>query len=74
LTTIGSVLQSSNRDLVNIKGLTEAKIDKIREAAKKLDCRGGSFKTGLEMKEKRKCIVKITTGSTALDNILGGMM
>jgi RecA/RadA recombinase len=24
------------------------------------------------MKEKRKCIVKITTGSTALDNILGG--
>ena len=43
------MLQSSNRDLVNIKGLTEAKIDKIREAAKKLDCRGGSFKTGLEV-------------------------
>jgi len=72
LTTIGSILQSSNRDLINIKGLTEAKIDKIREVAKKLDCRGGSFKTGLEMKEKRRNIVKITTGSTALDNILGG--
>ena len=30
------------------------------------------FKTGLEMKEKRKNIIKITTGSGALDNILGG--
>lgn len=72
LTTIGSVLQSSNRDLVAIKGLTEAKIEKIREAARKLDCRGGMFKTGLEMKEKRRNIIKITTGSGALDNILGG--
>ena len=62
LTTIGSVLQTSTRDLIAIKGLTEARIEKIREAAKKLDCRGNAFKTGLEVKEKRKSIVKLTTG------------
>jgi hypothetical protein len=72
LTTVGSVLQCSTRDLIAIKGLTEARVEKIREAAKKLDCRGSAFKTGLEMKEKRKTIVSITTGSTALDKILGG--
>ena len=39
-TTIGSLLQSSSRELVNIKGLSEAKVEKIRETAKKLDMRG----------------------------------
>ena len=72
LMTVGSVLQCSTRDLLTIKGLSDAKVEKIREAAKKLDCRGGTFKTGLELKEKRKSIHHITTGSTALDKILGG--
>eukprot|EP01036_Dinobryon_divergens_P028595 gene28595-37564_t len=72
LHTVGSVLQVSTRDLIAIKGLTEAKVEKIKEAARKLDCRGGLFKTGLEMKEKRKAVIKMTTGSTALDKILGG--
>ncbi len=40
LSTIGSVLQTCSRDLLAIKGISEAKIEKIREAAKKLDCRG----------------------------------
>jgi meiotic recombination protein DMC1 len=31
IVTIGGVLQKSMRDLVNIKGLTEAKIEKIKE-------------------------------------------
>jgi meiotic recombination protein DMC1 len=72
LNTIGSVLQCSSRDLIAIKGLTEARVEKIKEAAKKLDVRGAAFKTGLEMKEKRKNIIAITTGATALDKILGG--
>jgi meiotic recombination protein DMC1 len=72
LTTIGSVLQCSSRDLVAIKGFSDAKVERIREAAKKLDCRGGTFKTGLEVKEKRKSVIHLTTGSTALDKILGG--
>jgi meiotic recombination protein DMC1 len=72
LTTVGSVLQCASRDLVAIKGITEARIEKIREACKKLDCRGNQFKTGLEMKAKRKHIIRVTTGSTALNGILGG--
>ena len=43
-----------------------------KEASKKLDCRGNMFKTGIEVREKRKNIIHITTGSTALDKILGG--
>lgn len=72
LMTIGSVLQTSNRDLLQIKGLTEARVEKIKDVARKLDCRGNTFKTGLELKEKRKSIIKITTGAKALDKILGG--
>ena len=70
--TVGSVLQSCSRDLIAIKGLTEARVDKIREAARKLDLRGNTFKTGLECKELRKQVIRITTGSAALDSILGG--
>lgn len=46
LMTIGSILQCSSRDLTSIKGMSDAKVDKIKEAAKKLDCRGPIFKTG----------------------------
>jgi meiotic recombination protein DMC1 len=60
------------RDLLNIKGLSEAKIEKIREAARKIDTRGSTFKTGLEVKEKRKQVISITTGAKSLDKILGG--
>jgi meiotic recombination protein DMC1 len=60
------------RDLLVIKGLSEAKVEKIREVARKLDCRGNVFKTGLEVKERRRNVIPITTGSSALDGILGG--
>lgn len=70
--TVGSILQSCTRELVALKGLTEARVEKIREAARKLDCRGNQFKTGMECKERRRQVIKITTGSNALDSILGG--
>jgi meiotic recombination protein DMC1 len=72
LATVGSVLQCSSRDLIAIKGLSEAKVEKIKEAARKIDTRGSLFKSGLEAKERRKSIVHVTTGSSALDKILGG--
>jgi DNA repair protein RAD51 len=37
-----------------------------------LDCRGNQFKSGLEVKEKRRSIINLTTGSAQLDKILGG--
>ena len=55
-----------------IKGISDTKIEKIREAAKKLDARGTEFKTGLEMKDKRRQVIKLTTGASSLDAILGG--
>ena len=50
----------------------QAKIEKIIEAAKKLDCRGSSFKTGSEIKERRRRVVRLATGASQLDKILGG--
>jgi meiotic recombination protein DMC1 len=71
LMTIGQVMQQPMRHLVNIKGLTEARIEKIREACRKL-LPQTNFKTGLEVKAKRQQVIKITTGSDAFDKILGG--
>lgn len=62
IVTVGSVLQLSTREMLTIKGFTEAKIEKIKEVAKKLDTRGGFFKSGVEVKERRNHVMKITTG------------
>ena len=70
--TIGSVLQASNRELIQIKGLSEAKVDKIKDVSRKMDSRGTQFKTGVEVRDRRKQVIQITTGATALDKILGG--
>lgn len=56
--------------LCNVKGLSEPKILKIREAALKLV--GAGFISGNEARERRQAIVHITTGSPALDEILAG--
>ena len=61
---------ATKKELVNIKGINEAKIDKILEAAKKIENHG--FITGSELAEKRKNIIRITTGSAVLDELLGG--
>jgi RecA/RadA recombinase len=66
----------SERHLLAIPGLSEAKIKKITEAAKKLATSGmfcpGSFSTGLQVMEMRKSIRRITTGSAQFDELLGG--
>jgi len=72
IATIDTVLQLNSRHL-EIKGLSEAKLEKIMDAAKKLDLRGNAFNNpGIEVKEQRQQVVHITTGSSALDMILGG--
>lgn len=72
LNTVGSFLQKSTRELLMIQGLTSNRVELIRAAARRLDCRGASFKTGNQMKEHRQHIVKISTGSNAFNRILGG--
>lgn len=53
-----------------IKGLSEAKIAKIREASAKLVA-ASLFCTGFEVMERRKVVAKLTTGSKSLDELLG---
>ena len=40
------------RSHYNNLGLSEAKVEKIRETARKLDSRGSQFKTGIQVKGK----------------------
>lgn len=68
--TVSSVLMHTQKTLCQVKGLSEPKIIKIREAALKLV--GAGFITGTEAKIRRESIIHITTGSSALDDILGG--
>jgi meiotic recombination protein DMC1 len=61
---------TSKRSLCKVKGLSEAKVDKIKEAAVKLlDC---GFVTALEYSVKREAVFRITTGCEELDKLLGG--
>ncbi|KAF4573127.1 Meiotic recombination protein dmc1 [Pleurotus pulmonarius] len=52
------------------EGMSEAKVEKIKEAAHKI--LGSSFATGIEIQEKRKRVNTISTGSKNVDVILGG--
>ncbi|KDQ19880.1 hypothetical protein BOTBODRAFT_169925 [Botryobasidium botryosum FD-172 SS1] len=70
LNTVSSVKMTSRRNLLKIKGLSDAKVDKIKEAVLKIT--GSSFCTGVQVAEKRQRVVAISTGSKAVDAILGG--
>jgi meiotic recombination protein DMC1 len=56
--------------MLSIKGITDAKAEKIFEAAGKIEQL--SFKSGLAILEKRKTIKKISTGSPSFDMLLQG--
>ncbi|XP_078172482.1 DNA repair (Rad51) family protein [Carex rostrata] len=68
--TCNGLMMHTKKSLTGIKGLSEAKVDKICEAADKVVSMG--YVTGSDLLQKRKQIVKITTGSQALDELLGG--
>lgn len=68
--TVSSILMATKKELLNIKGITDQKIEKIQEAAMKLE--NGGFITGYGVMVKRKNVLRITTGSKKLDQLLGG--
>lgn len=70
INTISGVRMCSRRQLLKIKGLSEAKVEKIKDAVQKT--LGSSFATGLEVQDKRHTVQFISTGSKAVDGILGG--
>lgn len=68
--TLKGALMESRRNLCKIKGLSEAKVDKIKEClSKTIDC---DFCTASSFKAKREQIKKISTGSSEFDGLLGG--
>lgn len=60
----------TKKDLLGIKGITEQKVEKLLEAAVKLESSG--FTTGFEVMQRRKNIIRIMSGSRKLDELLGG--
>jgi len=68
--TIKGIMMTTKRRLAAVKGLSEAKVDKIKEVAMKLTNPG--FITALEVAIRRRCVFKISTGSNELNKLLGG--
>ncbi|KAJ8037643.1 Meiotic recombination protein DMC1/LIM15-like [Holothuria leucospilota] len=68
--TIKGIQMTTRKKMCDIKGISEAKMEKIKEAAAKLEDHG--FVTALNYAVKRKNCFRITTGSTELDKLLGG--
>ncbi|KAG0286684.1 Meiotic recombination protein dmc1 [Linnemannia gamsii] len=68
--TIKCVQMTTKKNLCRIKGFSEAKVEKLKEAAAKLH--NASFITGLEYSVQRKKVLTISTGSKQLDELIGG--
>lgn len=68
--TVLGVLMTTRKDLVSVKGMSDGKVDKILEAAAKIE--SACFMSGLDLRTKRQAVFRVATGSTALDTLLGG--
>ncbi|KAK9238030.1 Rad51-domain-containing protein [Lipomyces kononenkoae] len=67
---ISTVLSTTRRNLLKVKGLSEVKVEKIKEAAGKLINAG--FISATEQANNRRRVIAISTGSKQLDSVLGG--
>ena len=68
--TVKALVMIPKKILCDVKGLSEAKVDKMVDAAQKIvNC---GFITGKEALARRKEIIKITVGAKAVDDVLGG--
>lgn len=69
--TVKGVNMTPKRALLKVKGLSEAKVDKIKEAAAKMQDAG--FMSALEYSLRRAVVFKISTGCEEFDRLLGGL-
>ncbi|MCJ1362349.1 Meiotic recombination protein dmc1 [Acarospora aff. strigata] len=70
--TIASVHAATRKTLLKIKGFSEVKVEKIKEAIQKCQPSASGFVTAMELGHQRRRVVRISTGSKQLDSILGG--
>ncbi|OHT06668.1 DNA repair protein RAD51 A [Tritrichomonas foetus] len=68
--TVESIAFSTRKQLVNVKGISEAKAEKIMSAASSLVPMG--FSSANEYNQQRQDMVYVKTGSTELDKLLAG--
>ncbi|KAJ4928803.1 hypothetical protein JOQ06_004428 [Pogonophryne albipinna] len=68
--TVEAVAYAPKKELLNIKGISEAKAEKILAEAAKLVPMG--FTTATEFHQRRAEIIQISTGSKELDKLLQG--
>lgn len=68
--TVEAVAYATKKALLHIKGLSEAKVDKIKQEAEKIIPLG--FSTATIAYESRKSQIYVSTGSRELDKLLGG--
>ena len=68
--TVESIVYAPKKNLLAIKGISEAKADKIMAEGQKLVPTG--FTTATEMHMRRSQIIQVSTGSKELDKLLQG--
>ncbi|KAJ9625719.1 Meiotic recombination protein dmc1 [Taxawa tesnikishii (nom. ined.)] len=68
--TIGAIECAPRKNLLKIKGFSEIKVEKVKEAVQKIT--GPGFQTAFEFGQVRKKVIKLSTGSSQLDTILNG--
>ncbi|KAI9754767.1 MAG: Meiotic recombination protein dmc1 [Chaenotheca gracillima] len=70
--TTASVHSATRRTLLKIKGFSEIKVEKVKEAIQKCQPSAFGFITAAELGQQRRRVVRISTGSKQLDTVLGG--
>merc|ERR1719354_1050373 len=68
--SVEALAYAPKKELVSVKGISEAKADKIILEAAKLVPMG--FTTATEFHQRRAEIIQVTTGSKELDKLLQG--
>ncbi|KAK9761389.1 recombinase rad51 [Basidiobolus ranarum] len=68
--TVEAIAYTPKKQLITVRGISEAKADKIIAEASKLVPMG--FTTATEFHQRRSELISITTGSKELDKLLGG--
>jgi meiotic recombination protein DMC1 len=68
--TLRGLLMVSKKSLCKLKGMSDQKVEKMKDAASK--ALNMDFVTAAVYAVKRELVSRITTGSTDLDNLLGG--